>query len=184
MASEYFHYFDLDNAAEITLGGRTAIQYIANCINTYFSEDFIKHAHKYYPNHRLTPGCVEKKIVAVIDTDSCHGFTYINTNMGKITIENLYNQYARNIAEVSKDNFSAQLQGLESLSYSKDTHRAEYKNILGIKKHLVKKRMYKITHKENSVVVTEDHSVIVMRNGSVIDISAKDIVKGDRIIMV
>ena len=86
MASKYFHYFDLDNAAEITLGGRTAIQYIANCINTYFSKDFIKTAHKYYPNHKLEIGSVPDVIVYVCDTDSNYisfDKLYQHTNEGE-----------------------------------------------------------------------------------------------------
>jgi DNA polymerase elongation subunit (family B) len=70
LANKFFHFFDLDNAAEITLGGRTAIQYIANCINEYFSKSFPEHADMYYPNTKIKVGDVPNRLVRVIDTDS------------------------------------------------------------------------------------------------------------------
>jgi len=48
--------------------------------------------------------------------------------------------------------------------------------------HKVKKRMYKIKHENNEVVVTEDHSVIIKRDNKYIDVKPKNIIKGDKII--
>ena len=41
--------------------------------------------------------------------------------------------------------------------------------------------MYKIKYNETELIVTEDHSIIVKRNDEYIEISPKDIIKGDKI---
>jgi len=50
--------------------------------------------------------------------------------------------------------------------------------------HKVKKRMFKIKHKDSEVIVTEDHSVIIKRDNKFLDIKPKDILKGDKIIKI
>lgn len=183
LAQKYFHFFDLDNAAEVTLGGRTAIQYIANCINTYFSGTFPKIAKKYYPNTDLTVGDIPEKIVKVIDTDSVTGNSIISTDNGNITISSLYDSSYDKI-EVSKNNFKAKLKDVNVLSFNTEEFKTNYGKALYIKKHLVKKRMFRITCNDKTVTVTEDHSIIVKRNGEYVAISAKNIVRGDKIIYV
>ena len=49
-------------------------------------------------------------------------------------------------------------------------------------KHKVKKRMFRIKSCDNYVDVTEDHSVIINRNGNIMSIKPIDIIKGDKII--
>jgi DNA polymerase elongation subunit (family B) len=127
-ASTYFHYFDLDNAGEITRGGRTVIQYVADCINKYFSNEYHKVAKKFYPNSNLLPGDIPEKIVKVIDTDSILGNSIVITSIGNVRIEYLYNMFESNAKETSKDNFTSKVVGVESLSFS-NKFNLEYKNI-------------------------------------------------------
>jgi DNA polymerase elongation subunit (family B) len=70
LLNSYFHFYDADNGAVITAGGRDAIQYISNCINTYLHSEFYKISKKYYPNSNLQPGDIEKVTVVLNDTDS------------------------------------------------------------------------------------------------------------------
>lgn len=181
MASRYFHYFDLDNAGEITLGGRTAVQYIANCINDYFSKDFITISKKYYPNSDLKIGDIPEKIVKVIDTDSILGSSVLNTSIGEMKIEDLYDKFNMNSKETSKDNFIASVNDISSLSIS-NKFKMEYKPITYIKKHKVLKRMFKIKVGGDEVVVTEDHSLVVNREGVLLSCSPLEIKKGDKIL--
>jgi len=180
-ASPYFHYFDLDNAGEITRGGRTAIQYVAKCIDDFFSKEFYKISKKFYPNSDLKLGDIPDKIVKVIDTDSILGVSILNTSMGKMKIEDLYAMFENNSKETSKDNFTSKVDGIKSLSFS-NGFELQYKDIEYIKKHKVNKRMFKIKVNGEEVIVTEDHSIVVNRCGHLISCSPKDIIKGDKII--
>jgi DNA polymerase elongation subunit (family B) len=179
LCNKFFHFFDLDNASAVTAIGREAIQYIAKCNCEFFKNVFPEIATEYYPNSTLKKTDVPNRIVRVIDTDSVVGDSIINTNVGDISIERLYEKYTTEIIETSKDNFKAKLDGIKSLSFNTKTKQAEYGNTLYIKKHLVKKRMFKIKCGDKEVIVTEDHSVIVKRNNIYMSISAKNIIKGD-----
>ena len=50
-------------------------------------------------------------------------------------------------------------------------------------KHKVKKKLYKIKVNGKEIICTEDHSVIIKRNGKFLDIKPKDIKVGDKIIV-
>lgn len=184
LAQKYFHFYDLDNAAEVTLGGRTVIQYIANCSNTYFSKTFPKIAKNWYPNTDIKVGDVPDRIVKIIDTDSVVGESVINTSIGNISIEDLYIKHSSDYKETSKDNFIARVDDIKSLSLNTNTGNIEYGKVLYIKKHLVKKRMFGVKVNGKMIKITEDHSIIVKRNDMYVSISAKDIISGDKVIYV
>ncbi len=48
-------------------------------------------------------------------------------------------------------------------------------------KHKVKKRFFKIKTNNNAVVVTEDHSIIVLRDGKMISIKPNEVKNNDRL---
>ena len=50
-------------------------------------------------------------------------------------------------------------------------------------KHKVKKEMFKIKVNGKEVICTEDHSVMVERNGEVIEVSPRDILSTDRLVI-
>jgi intein/homing endonuclease len=46
-------------------------------------------------------------------------------------------------------------------------------------KHKVKKKFYKITVNGNEIVLTEDHSLIVERDGKIISVKPQDVIEDD-----
>lgn len=177
-----FHFFDIDNGACVTNIGRTSIKYIAHSVNDYLNNYFYKVAKKYYPNFENKISKSNK--VVVIDTDSVAGNSILNTNVGDISIEDIFNKVAKNIQEKSPDNFIAELDSLQSLSFNTEDRKEEYKPITYIKKHKVKKQMYKISNGDDSVIVTEDHSIIILRDEKYIEIKPNEIKYGDKIIKI
>ena len=63
-----------------------------------------------------------------------------------------------------------------------DGNKTYQKNITYIKKHKVCKRMFRIKVWNDYVDVTEDHSIMIIRNGILQSIKAKDLINGDKII--
>jgi intein/homing endonuclease len=49
-------------------------------------------------------------------------------------------------------------------------------------KHKVKKEIFKITVGDDSVIVTEDHSIIVLRNNRLMSVKPKELSDSDEII--
>ena len=69
------------------------------------------------------------------------------------------------------------------LGYNLKENKEEMGFINYVYRHEVEKEMFEITDcNGNSVVVTEDHSVMVRRNGTIVEVKPKDILDSDLII--
>lgn len=178
-AAEVFHYFDIDNAAVITAGGRELIQFISSNANDYLKNYLPSRIGKYYKNSEMDSKKVHKKSVCVVDTDSVVGESIINTSLGDITIESLFEMFKQFSVESTKDNFTSCVTNIKALCYDGELKQ---KNITYVKKHKVVKKLYRIKVGNDSVTVTEDHSVIIIRNGAMKSVAVKDMIKGDKII--
>lgn len=102
--------------------------------------------------------------VVASDTDSVVGDSLIYVNGKKIPIQEYFESCGGEF--IKNDSFNedyVKTIGNHDVSYSvSDDGLIEEKKIKYIMKHKVKKRMYRISdNKGNSVVVTQDHSIIV-----------------------
>jgi len=169
LANRYFPLFNQNIARAITGNGRYFIQLMSKEIERTLQE--------------MLP--IKKSYVFYNDTDSVGGSTIIDTSQGNVSIENLYNALNGKIEIRSENNFIKHISNnINCKSFNTSTKTIENKKIKYIMAHKVKKRMYKIKHCKDEIIVTEDHSVIINRNGNYIDVSPKDIKKGDKIIKI
>ncbi len=119
------------------------------------------------------------------DTDSVVGDSIVYINGEQTKIEDLYENTKGNIEKRDKNNYIKHIdKNIFTLSLNKEKNIVENKKIKYIMAHKVKKRMFKIKHKDTEVIVTEDHSVIIKRESKFLDIKPRDIVKGDKIIKI
>jgi DNA polymerase elongation subunit (family B) len=63
LGNPYFHYYNLDDAEAVTLGGQQLIQHFASGINRYFLE-------KFHVDYKCDP--IKENQVVLVDTDSCY----------------------------------------------------------------------------------------------------------------
>jgi intein/homing endonuclease len=118
------------------------------------------------------------------DTDSVVGSSIIEVNGNKIKIEDYFNSVQGNF--IKKDDFNE-----DYVKVCKGDYTPSVTNDLTIKqgeikyvmKHKVKKRMFKIKVRDKEVIVTEDHSIMVVRENKLISVKATEIIKGDEIIL-
>lgn len=132
-----------------------------------------------------TRGVRDTPIIIYGDTDSCQNDTLITTESNKLTIEDFYNR--------NKVNGSAgeTLKGHESvnckekvLNYSKEKG-LYYVPVKRIIRHKVTKAKWCLKTKSGKVIiVTNDHSMIVFRNGIQMEVKSCDILKTDKILCV
>ena len=170
LGANQFRWYDETIAEGITTTGQVAIKYITKKINEYVAKEIGKPGYD---------ACVAS------DTDSMVFNTILKTSIGDISIGDLYDRYTNENTELcqhKKDSVRKLIQPIKSASYDNDTNSLVYNDIKYIMKHKVKKRMFRIKSKDNYVDVTEDHSVIINRNGNVMSIKPVDIIKGDKII--
>lgn len=117
------------------------------------------------------------------DTDSVVGDSIIEVNGEKITIKDYYE---KNNNFILKDTFNRNFVKIVrndlTPTVELKTRNFEYKKIKYVMKHTVKKEMFKISVNGSSVTVTEDHSIIVKRNGRLFSVKPINILKTDKII--
>ena len=127
----------------------------------------------------------KNQITVYGDTDSVEDQSIIKTNKGEYTIEELYN---KNIINGSAGNT---IKGHESvkcnetvLNWNKDKE-LYYAPIKRIIRHKVTKEKWRLKTKGGKeIIVTNDHSMIVFRNGQKIEIKPKNILKTDKILII
>jgi len=106
------------------------------------------------------------------------------TKINKIKIEELFNivehtsDYERN---TSKDYVINPWINLKTESVNNDL-KLEHKPIKYIMKHKVKKHIFKIKCNGDEVKVTEDHSIMIIRNNILISVKPAQIIHGDKIV--
>jgi DNA polymerase I len=168
IANKYFPLYNQKIAAAITGNGRYFIQKLANYIENELQ--------------RLLPS--QSKYIIYGDTDSCLGETIVKTSNGDLKIEDLYDSLDGRIEIKGVDNFIKHITTpIRAASVNKDKELV-YNNISYVMKHKVKKRMYKIKCNGDDVTITEDHSMMVVRNDKLIEIKPKDVQKEDKLIKI
>ena len=119
------------------------------------------------------------------DTDSVDSQTIIETNGGKIKIEELYN---KNILEGSA---GVTLKGHESVNCKErilnwdEKKKLYYAPVKRIIRHKVSKPKWKLRTKNGKeIIITNDHSMIVFRNNKKIEVKPSEILKTDKILII
>ena len=174
LGASFFPAGDTDVAASITATGQAIIKKSYDIADQFAASKGVE----------IKPGTNGMwYVVAGGDTDSVVGSTIINVNGKDISIEDYYNQVPENYIKYDdfNDDYVKVVKNDKALAYDNGVVQ---NNIKYVMKHKVNKRMFKIKYQGKEVIMTEDHSIIVNRNGKNIDISPKDIQKGDKIIVV
>lgn len=169
LGAAFFPAGDTDVAASITATGKATV----------------KKSYEIAKQFAIEQGVSPEKAASIVvggDTDSVVGDTIINVNGKPITIADYYNSIASNYIkcdDINKNYIKRVDNGDVALAYDNEVVQNKIKHVM---KHTVKKRMYKIKCNGKEVIMTEDHSIIVNRNGKNISVSPKNILKGDRLI--
>jgi DNA polymerase elongation subunit (family B) len=119
------------------------------------------------------------------DTDSTSCESIIYTNNGEFKIEDWYNKNIKNgsAGETLKGHESVKTDdNILNWSEDKGLYYAPVKRII---RHKVTKEKWKLKTKSGKeVIVTNDHSMIVFRDGLKIEIKPRDILKSDKILAI
>ena len=123
----------------------------------------------------------------VHNTDSVHSETIIRSNWGDLSIESLYNScslFWQEETEHGTKEYGSH-SDLQVVSYDNQSDQSYYGNINYIYRHKVSKEQWEIEDEEgNKVIVTGDHSVMVERDGILMEITPRDIKDSDILITI
>ena len=143
---------------------------------------FIKSFGRRIENHLQSLIKWNKPYYIYSDTDSCVGDTLISTSLGKIKIEDLFERSG----EIVKNENGSFVKRLDEKILAKSMNsnfEIQDKKIIYVMKHKVNKRMFKISTDNRSVIITEDHSVMINRNNNLISVKPTEILKSDELIL-
>lgn len=168
LANKHFLLANPDLAAGITSAGRFFIQLLALNLEETLQG--------------LLP--CSKPYVCYGDTDSVVYNTKIRTDRGIAEIGKIFDDADPNTQIVTESgNEVRKVNGLKSLTYSME-NGLEFRDIPYVMRHKVKKRMFRVKVNGKSLDITEDHSLMVIRNGKLQECKPSEIAKGDRLVTV
>jgi hypothetical protein len=162
LGCQYFRFYDPDLATAITLSGQSAVTTAELYVNQY----------------GVLIGKGKSAINTIAsDTDSVVGTTEIYVCGKKTTIADYHETLA--CVKIRDD---GDVRVGAGVSYGFDGISVVSRPILYSMKHKVKKKQYRIKTDTSSVVVTEDHSIMVMRCDELVEVKPCDLIDTDRII--
>lgn len=165
IGNKYFPIFNQDMARAVTMGGRVANKYVGQKMNELYEN---KYGHK--------------NLMVAGDTDSVVGSSVVQLKDNRATIESMYEDISGDIETRGNNNYIKHVtEDVYAASVSSDG-KLEYNKVNYIMKHKVKKKMYRISALGKHVTVTEDHSVIVKRDGKLQSTKPAELKSTDKII--
>lgn len=185
-ATSYFVLFNNNVAGTITAEGRALTKKMDEKTYDYWHymwhKDYELHERMGLRDVREIDKSIDVGVYG--DTDSCERSTIINTTSGDKTIEDWYNENMKNgSGGNTKNGHESVLTSDKVLNYSEELgiYQAPVKRII---RHNVSKAKWKLKTKSGKeIVITNDHSMIVFRNGRKIEVKPCDILHSDKILV-
>lgn len=156
-------FYDHRLGQSTTLNGRTIVKHMSAHINQSVTGEYDHAGH------------------AVIYGDSVTGDTIIRTDLGSMTIEKLFELSQEKC--IVENKMYGVWNETKVLGFNSHDMEPIAANISYVMRHKTKKKLYKIiTENNKQVTVTEDHSLIVDRDGFMIECRPTELRENDLII--
>lgn len=166
-ANKHSPFCDIDLAGSITLTGQACIKQASDIVDNHAKEKY----------------GITRSLSTYSDTDSVIGSTLIRTNYGIIPIEKLYNEFNTNNPTLTQfGHETLKVDGLKCLTFDSINKEVKLGNVKRLIRHKTNKKLYKIVSNGKTIVTTEDHGLMVLRDNKLIRISPKDLKKDDKMI--
>jgi hypothetical protein len=163
LLNKYCRFYDKRIGQSVTLSGRQIVRHMMSHINQQITDEY-KHDGD-----------------GIVYGDSVTGDTIIRTDKGNITIAELFDLSLEKCISNGKE--YALWNDTKVIGFNAESMESVPSNISHVMRHKTKKKLYRITTENGKqVVVTEDHSVIVDRDGFLVECKPTDIQQNDLII--
>lgn len=122
---------------------------------------------------------IEKGTVVSVYGDSITGDSILKTSDGDMTIEDLYNLSLDKSLRPDKEVVKCDLSSL-NWTDEKGIHLSKIRNVI---RHKVTKKKWKIKVGGNELILTNDHSLIIFRDGMKMEVKPSDVRSTDKILV-
>jgi DNA polymerase elongation subunit (family B) len=184
----YFILYVIAVASSITAQGRDLTQSMDK-FNEYYwyklwHNDIETHNKMFIRNIKQIKKTDRTNTSIYCDTDSVSGNSIVTTTSGRKTIEEFYNENINNTSETTTSGHESVLCEELILDYSEE-RGLYYGEIERIIRHKVSKPRWRIeTESGKHIDITDDHSIIIYRDGKEHEIKASEIIDGDEVIAI
>ena len=178
-AAPYFVLFNNHVAGTITAEGRELTKKMDRD-NEYYWYNLWHEDYELHHNLGITDvSKISDGEYVSIYGDSVDGDSVIHTDLGSFKIEDLYN--IQNNKSIRKDKEVIPVD-FSSLNWT-NKNKIHYSKVKNIIRHKTSKKKWKLKVDGKEVIVTDDHSIIVFRDGVKIEIKPKNLIRGDKVIV-
>lgn len=184
-----FFWFNIDLAGDITGEGRNLIHKMEAHIPTWIDENWknLAEVHEQL-GIKLKKDFPQENLIQLVagDTDSTLGSSIIQTDRGVMKIEDLYTSSVQESGMFGKTKNGTLIANstYKVLNWTEEK-KLHMTNVKYVSKHKVNKNIWKLKSKSGKYIeVTEDHSLIVFRDGQKLAVKPKEIQKTDKILTV
>jgi DNA polymerase elongation subunit (family B) len=168
LLNEVMKFYDKRIGQSVTLTGRNIVRHMNASVNEEFTGEYD----------------YKGKAIVYADTDSVAADSIVETNIGKMTIEDLFNKSEIKWSGTDGKEYAVDNR-ISTLSYEPYDNTISYKPINYIYRHKVSKPKWKITDADGrEVVVTDDHSIMIERGADTYEIKPSELKPGDIIITI
>ena len=159
-------FSDIRMGQSVTLNGRQIVKHMSSKVNEIFTEQY-DHLGE-----------------TIIYGDSVTGDTIIRTDNGNISIEELFDQCLEKVNTEDGKEYGLWPQS-KVIGFNSYDMEPTISSIECVMRHKTKKNLFRITTENGKqVTVTEDHSLMVDRNGFLLEVKPTEILEDDLIITV
>ncbi len=184
-ATPYFVLFNNQVAGSITAMGRDLTKTMDRVNMDYWYNQWHldSELHQKLGIKDVTQVNSKEHVSIYADTDSCQFDTIVNTDSGDLTIEDWYNKNTINgSAGITINGHESVITSDKILNYSNNLYYANVKRII---RHKVSKSKWKLKTKSGKeIIITNDHSMIVFRDGIKLEVKPSEILKTDKVLTI
>lgn len=161
--NKHMRFFDIRIGQSVTLCGRQIVKHMSSQLNEFIA------------------GKYDHTGESIVYGDSVTGDSVIRTSEGDLTIEELYDQSLEH-SQVGEKEYGVWNEA-KVLGFNSENMEPYAAPISYVMRHKTKKKLYKITTLNGkSVTITEDHSLMVDRDGFLTEVKPSGIREHDLII--
>lgn len=169
--NEHFKFFDIRLVESTTKTGQEVLYHMARSVGLILEGEYI------YPNKSVIYG----------DTDSVASDSIVRIDGIEDTIENSFERLSKEIGIVVEGTREYLKMSSKYMTpvYNYDDRSIESKPLLTIYRHRTKKKMFRLNLTDGTVLnVTEDHSLLVFRDGEILEIKPSELQSDDKFLKI
>lgn len=165
LLSQGSRFYDKRLGQSVTLCGRVICKHLNSFVNECITGTY----------------AIDGDAVIAADTDSISADSFIDSTLGTLTIEQLYN-LCNTFQQINSKEYGFN-NHMQVRTFDPEINKSYFENISYIYRHKVKKEKWEIEDEHgNKIEITNDHSIMIERNGKFIECKPSDLLETDLLI--